>query len=133
MIAYVLETIVCSALFLALYRLLIAGKVAPLPSRIFLAGTMILSEVIPALNLPILPAKAQYVQIPVTAAAKPHHLQPRSQRCRRMPEAAGRCQSDAKPKWSRGGYSEGCLDVKRLLNTYRQVDRRQKGLWGHLD
>lgn len=68
MIAYVLETIVCSALFLALYRLLVAGKVAPLPSRIFLAGTMILSAVIPALNLPILPAKAQYVQIPVTAA-----------------------------------------------------------------
>lgn len=68
MIAYVLETIVCSALFLALYRLLIAGKVAPLPSRIFLVGTMILSAVIPALNLPILPAKAQYVQIPVTAA-----------------------------------------------------------------
>lgn len=68
MIAYVLETIVCSALFLALYRLLVAGKVAPLPSRIFLAGTMILSAVIPALNLPILPARAQYVQIPVTAA-----------------------------------------------------------------
>ena len=68
MIAYVLETIVCSALFLALYRLLVAGKVAPLPSRIFLAGTMILSAVIPALNLPILPAKAQYVQIPVTTA-----------------------------------------------------------------
>ena len=68
MIAYVLETIVCSALFLALYRLLVAGKVAPLPSRIFLVGTMILSAVIPALNLPILPAKAQYVQIPVTAA-----------------------------------------------------------------
>lgn len=68
MIAYVLETIVCSALFLALYRLLVAGKVAPLPSRIFLAVTMILSAVIPALNLPILPARAQYVQIPVTAA-----------------------------------------------------------------
>lgn len=68
MIAYVLETIVCSALFLALYRLLVAGKVAPLPSRIFLAVTMILSAVIPTLNLPILPAKAQYVQIPVTAA-----------------------------------------------------------------
>ena len=50
MIAYVLETIVCSALFLALYRLLVAGKVAPLPSRIFLAGTMILSAVIPALR-----------------------------------------------------------------------------------
>ena len=68
MIAYLLETIVCSALFLALYRLLVAGKVAPLPSRIFLVGTMILSAVIPALNLPILPAKAQYVQIPVTTA-----------------------------------------------------------------
>lgn len=68
MIAYVLETIVCSALFLALYRLLVAGKVAPLPSRIFLVGTMFLSAVIPALNLPILPARAQYVQIPVTAA-----------------------------------------------------------------
>ena len=69
MIAYALETIVCSALFLALYRLLVAGKVAPLPARIFLTGTMFLSAVIPALNLPILPAKAQYVQIPVTAAA----------------------------------------------------------------
>ncbi len=68
MIAYVLETIVCSALFLALYRLLVAGKVAPLPARIFLVGTMFLSAVIPALRLPILPAKAQYVQIPVTAA-----------------------------------------------------------------
>ena len=68
MIAYVLETIVCSALFLALYRLLVAGKVAPLPARIFLTGTMFLSAVIPALNLPILPARAQYVQIPVTAA-----------------------------------------------------------------
>ena len=68
MIAYLLETIVCSALFLALYRLLVAGKVAPLPSRIFLVGTMILSAVIPSLNLPILPAKAQYVQIPVTTA-----------------------------------------------------------------
>lgn len=68
MIAYLLETIVCSALFMALYRLLVEGKVAPLPSRIFLVGTMILSAVIPALNLPILPAKAQYVQIPVTTA-----------------------------------------------------------------
>ena len=68
MIAYLLETIVCSALFLALYRLLVAGKVAPLPSRIFLVGTMFLSAVIPSLKLPILPAKAQYVQIPVTTA-----------------------------------------------------------------
>ena len=52
---YAVETIICSALFYALYRLLLEGRVAHSVARAYLVLSVLLSAVIPRLELPILP------------------------------------------------------------------------------
>ena len=51
---YAVETIICSALFYALYRLLLEGRVAHSVARAYLVLSVLLSAVIPMLELPIL-------------------------------------------------------------------------------
>lgn len=62
-----LEVIVCSGLLLAFYQFLLARKVPYRAARRFLLASALLSVVIPALRLPILPAEAVYLQIPMGA------------------------------------------------------------------
>ena len=62
-----LEVIVCSGLLLAFYQFLLARKVPYRAARRFLLASALLSVVIPALHLPILPAETVYLQIPMGA------------------------------------------------------------------
>ena len=66
---YILEVIVCSGLLLAFYQFLLARKVPYRACRRYLLVSALLSVVIPALRLPILPAQTVYLQIPVAGAA----------------------------------------------------------------
>lgn len=52
---YVVETIICSALLYALYRILLEGRVAHSIARVYLLLSVVLSVVVPLLELPILP------------------------------------------------------------------------------
>ena len=54
---YAVETVICSGLFYALYRLLIEGRVAHSVARWFLGLSVVLSIALPLLELPILPAE----------------------------------------------------------------------------
>ena len=60
-----LEVIVCSGLLLAFYQFLLARKVPYRAGRRFLLASALLSVLIPALRLPILPAETVYLTIPV--------------------------------------------------------------------
>jgi len=62
-----LEVIVCSGLLLAFYQFLLARKVPYRAARRFLLASALLSLLIPALRLPILPAETVYLTIPVGA------------------------------------------------------------------
>ena len=76
---FAVESIVCSALFYALYRLLLEGRVAHSVARGYLLFAVVLSVVIPLLELPILPAEvvatevvtlpAEFVDMAVEVAA----------------------------------------------------------------
>ncbi|HIZ88057.1 MAG TPA: hypothetical protein IAC03_07890 [Candidatus Coprenecus pullistercoris] len=64
-IEYILEVIICSGLFLVLYRWLLAGKVSYRICRIYIIGTMLLAAVIPALDVPLYPpAPPSVVSVP---------------------------------------------------------------------
>ena len=52
---YTVELIICSALFYALYRVLLEGRVAHSVARAYLTLSVLLSVIIPMLELPILP------------------------------------------------------------------------------
>lgn len=65
MTRYILEFLFCSGLFVALYKLLIEGRVAHYLSRIYLVGGMLLSVVIPMLELPLYPAETVFYELPV--------------------------------------------------------------------
>ena len=65
MTRYILEFLFCSGLFVALYKLLIEGRVAHYLSRIYLVGGMLLSAVIPMLELPLYPAETVFYELPV--------------------------------------------------------------------
>ena len=60
-----LEFLFCSGLFVALYRLLIEGRVAHHLARTYLVGGMLLSVVIPMLELPLYPAETVFYELPV--------------------------------------------------------------------
>ena len=64
---YILEVIVCSGLLLAFYQLLLVRKIPYRACRRYLLLSALASVVIPALRLPILPARTVYLQIPVGA------------------------------------------------------------------
>lgn len=54
-IEYILEVLICSGLFLMLYRWLLAGKVSYRICRAYIVGTMLLAATIPALDVPLYP------------------------------------------------------------------------------
>ena len=60
---YILEFLLCSAIFVALYKLLIEGRVAYHYSRIYLVWSMIFSAIIPLLELPLYPAETVYYEL----------------------------------------------------------------------
>lgn len=55
-IEYILEVLICSGLFLMLYRWLLAGKVSYRICRAYIVGTMLLAAAIPALDVPLYPS-----------------------------------------------------------------------------
>ena len=65
MTRYILEFLFCSGLFVALYRLLIEGRVAHYLARTYLVGGMLLSVVIPMLELPLYPVETVFYELPV--------------------------------------------------------------------
>ena len=70
MIRYILEFMLCSALFYALYRLLLEGRTAHRAARAYLVGSMLLAVVIPMLELPLYPADTIYYEVPVITLAE---------------------------------------------------------------
>ena len=64
-VLYIIEFLFCSALFMALYKLLIEGRVGYRLARIYLVWSMVLAAVIPTLELPLYPAETIYYQIPI--------------------------------------------------------------------
>lgn len=71
MIRYILEFMLCSALFYALYRLLLEGRTAHRAERAYLVGSMLLAVVIPMLELPLYPADTIYYEVPIITLAEP--------------------------------------------------------------
>lgn len=66
-VQYILESAVCCALFLLLYKMLLEGRVAHSIARIYLVATTVLGVLIPMMELPIYPAETLYVEMPVIA------------------------------------------------------------------
>ena len=56
----------CSALFYALYRLLLEGRTAHRAARTYLVGSMLLAVVIPMLELPLYPAQTIFYEVPIS-------------------------------------------------------------------
>ncbi|HIR34464.1 MAG TPA: M48 family metalloprotease [Candidatus Coprenecus merdigallinarum] len=52
-VEYIIEVMICSGLFLVLYRWLLAGKVGYRLCRAYIVGTMLLAALIPALDVPL--------------------------------------------------------------------------------
>ena len=52
-VEYIIEVLICSGLFLVLYRWLLAGKVGYRLCRAYIIGTMLLAALIPALDVPL--------------------------------------------------------------------------------
>ena len=52
-VEYIIEILICSGLFLVLYRWLLAGKVGYRLCRAYIVGTMLLAALIPALDVPL--------------------------------------------------------------------------------
>ena len=65
MFGYLVEVLLCSGLFVALYRLLLARRVNYTLCRRYLVGTMLLAAIIPALELPLYPAESAYSPLSV--------------------------------------------------------------------
>lgn len=63
-VGYIIEVLISSGLFLALYRWLLAGKVRFRICRAYIVGTMLLAAVIPLLDVPM------YSPPPVPAAVE---------------------------------------------------------------
>ena len=64
-VSYIIEFLFCSALLMALYKLLLEGRVSYRLARIYLVWSMVLAAVIPVLELPLYPAETIYYQIPI--------------------------------------------------------------------
>ena len=65
---YILEVLFCSGLLLAFYRLLLVRKVSFRACRRYLVAAVFLSAVIPALDIPIYPARTVVYPLPLIAA-----------------------------------------------------------------
>jgi len=68
---YILEFVLCSAVFVALYKLFIEGRVSYRYSRIYLVWSMVFSAVVPMLELPLYPAQTIYYELPVITFEQP--------------------------------------------------------------
>lgn len=66
-ITYIVETVVCSGVFLLLYRLLLASRVSYLFARLYLMLSMALSALIPLLAIPIASARIIEITIPMNS------------------------------------------------------------------
>ena len=66
-VQYILESVICCALFVVLYKLLLEGRVSHRVARIYLVTTAILGVIIPIMELPIYPANTLYVEFPIIA------------------------------------------------------------------
>lgn len=71
---YILEFILCSAIFVALYKLFIEARVSHRYSRIYLVWSMIFSAVVPLLELPLYPAQTIYYELPIITYEQPEML-----------------------------------------------------------
>ena len=65
---YILEVLFCSGLLLAFYRLLLVRKVSFRACRRYLVAAVFLSAVIPALDIPLSPARTVVYPLPLIAA-----------------------------------------------------------------
>lgn len=68
---FVIEFIFCSGLFYALYRLLVEGRTSMRASRAYLVGSVLLSVIIPLLELPLYPAETIFYELPVITLDEP--------------------------------------------------------------
>ena len=68
---FVIEFIFCSGLFYALYRLLVEGRTSMRSSRAYLVGSVLLSVIIPLLELPLYPAETIFYELPVITLDEP--------------------------------------------------------------
>jgi beta-lactamase regulating signal transducer with metallopeptidase domain len=68
-IIYIIEAFLCSGLFLVLYRWLIVKKPNYGFCRKYLVVTMLLSVVIPMLNVPLYPQQTIYLEVPIMTTA----------------------------------------------------------------
>lgn len=66
---YLLEVLFCSGLLMAFYRLLLLRKVAYKHCRRYLVAAVLLSVLLPALNIPLYPARTVVYPVPLIAAA----------------------------------------------------------------
>ena len=73
---YILEFVLCSAVFVALYKLFIEGRVSYRYSRIYLVWSMVFSAVVRMLDLPLSPAQTIYYELPVITFERPVEIQP---------------------------------------------------------
>ena len=65
---YLLEVLFCSGLLLAFYRLLLVRKVSFAACRRYLVAAMLLSAAIPALDIPLYPARTEADPLPLVAS-----------------------------------------------------------------
>ncbi|WP_295937535.1 peptidoglycan DD-metalloendopeptidase family protein [uncultured Alistipes sp.] len=65
---YLLEVLFCSGMLLALYRLLLLRKVSFAACRRYLVAAVVLSVAIPALNIPLYPARTVVYPLPLITA-----------------------------------------------------------------
>lgn len=65
---YLLEVLFCSGLLMAFYRLLLVRKVSFAACRRYLVAAVLLSAVIPALDIPLYPARTVVYPLPLIAA-----------------------------------------------------------------
>lgn len=64
-VLYIIEFLFCSALLMAFYKVLLEGRINYRYARIYLVWSMILSAVIPTLELPLYPAETIYYPLPI--------------------------------------------------------------------
>lgn len=65
---YLLEVFFCSGMLLAFYRLLLVRKVSFAACRRYLVAAMLLSAAIPALDIPLYPARTEADPLPLVAS-----------------------------------------------------------------
>lgn len=74
---YLLEVLFCSGMLLAFYRLLLVRKVSFAACRRYLVAAVLLSVAIPALDIPLYPARTVVYPLPlITAAAESPSAEP---------------------------------------------------------